>query len=92
MILQHSGERLFIKAKDYNLEGSDLAYTGLEAWQKAAKQVLSGQTHSPLWADVLWNGGIYLWLTGNAKNVAAGIALTTDLLITGQVQQHLASI
>ncbi len=88
VILQHKGERLFLKAKDYDLEGSDVAYPGLEAWQAAAHQVLAGQPGAILWADVIWNGGIYLWLTGVAESVAVGIAQATDLLSTGQVEQY----
>ncbi|NJK72680.1 MAG: hypothetical protein HC926_05315 [Synechococcaceae cyanobacterium SM2_3_60] len=88
VIMQHKGERLFLKAKDYDLEGSDVAYPGLEDWQEAAQQVLAGHSKALLWADVIWNAGVYLWLTGVAESVAVGIAQATDGLITGQVEQY----
>lgn len=88
VIVQHKGDRLFLKAKDYGLEGSDVAYAGFDAWQQAAQQVLAGNSDSMLWSDVVWNGGIYLWLLGVADTVAAGIAQATDLLVAGQVEKH----
>ncbi len=91
-ILNHQGERLLLRARDYDLDGSELSYTGLEAWQAQAQSVLQGDPHSSLWPDVLWSGGCYLWLSGAAPSLDQGIQQAQERLQSGSVAAVLAQL
>lgn len=91
-ILHHNGERLLLKARDYGLEGSDTAFPGLEVWQQQAMGVLQGDPSSPLWPDVLWSGGTFLWLTGSALTLEMGLDHAKSLLQDGSVLSTLTEL
>ncbi|MGF1575209.1 MAG: anthranilate phosphoribosyltransferase family protein [Cyanophyceae cyanobacterium] len=91
-ILNHQGERLLLKARDYNLEGSEAPFPGLEIWREQAQSALKGDAESPLWPDLLWNGGCYLWLCGAVASLDAGIQQAQELLQSGAVVKQLTQL
>ncbi|MEN9231259.1 MAG: anthranilate phosphoribosyltransferase family protein [Thermostichus sp. DG02_5_bins_236] len=85
-ILNHSGERLLLKARDYGLAGPEIPLGSLEDLLRQMRQVLAGEPCA-LTPAALWNGGSYLWLLGHAQSLEDGIQLAQDLLHSGQVME-----
>ncbi|GAB4215312.1 MAG: anthranilate phosphoribosyltransferase family protein [Synechococcales cyanobacterium] len=91
-IVHHRGERCLLKAKDYDLEGTELAWSGPEDWGSQAHAIIRGETHVPLWPEVLWNGGVQLFLNGVTPSIASGLTQTEALITQGQVAQVLTKV
>ena len=53
--------------------------------------VLRGEA-SELLNSVLWNAGFYLWHCGGASDMAAGMKLAQELLVSGAVSDQLDRI
>lgn len=84
-------ERILIHPANYNLSTHDLPLNSFEQAVIEMKAAIAGKA-SLLRDAVLLNGGFYLWHCGVVCDLAAGLALTEELLCQGKVAQKLAEI
>ncbi|XFA73401.1 anthranilate phosphoribosyltransferase family protein [Thermosynechococcaceae cyanobacterium Okahandja] len=82
-----SWQRLRLHPQDYGMASSNVPWLNTAEASMAMQQVLSGEPH-PLTASVIWNSGFYLWQSGKASTLTAGMALSQELLCCGHVKQH----
>lgn len=82
-------ERILLHHQEYSVSNHNPAYTDSLVPDLAA--LVAGQSNN-LMETALWNGGFYLWHCGAAASMAAGMDLSKELLISGQVAQQLAKV
>jgi anthranilate phosphoribosyltransferase len=85
-------ERLVLHARDYGLGAISETPLATEfTYLQALKGTLKGEA-TPLIPVALWNGGFYLWRSGLANSLAAGIDQATALLKSDRLRQHITAI
>jgi len=77
-------ERLILQARDHGLRSPDPELHSLAMWREQALDALQGQ--GPLLESLLWNGGFQLWRSGQAADLAAGLAMAEGLVREGAVE------
>jgi anthranilate phosphoribosyltransferase len=82
-------ERLLLHHQEYGVSNHNPPFTDSLLPDLAA--LVAGQSNS-LTETALWNGGFYLWHCGAAPSMAAGMALSQELLLSGQVAQQLTKV
>lgn len=81
-------ERLLLHPRDYGFEGDDVPLEDETSLGEALLSVLVGKP-SELFKTAQWNAGFYLWQSGAAESLEAGLALAYDLLTQGQAMAKL---
>jgi anthranilate phosphoribosyltransferase len=81
-------ERIFLHHYDYGLSNINPPLLSTPELMADFATVLRGKP-SELLDSVLWNGGFYLWHCGGANDMADGMKLARDLLVSGAVSKQL---
>ena len=84
-------ERIFLHHYDYGLSNINPPLLTTPELMVDLAIVLRGEP-SELLNSVLWNAGFYLWHCGGAGDMAAGMKLAQELLISGAVSGQLDRI
>lgn len=84
-------ERIFLHHYDYGLSNINPPLLTTPELMADLAIVLRGET-SELLNSVLWNAGFYLWHCGAASDMAAGMKLAQELLVSGAVSGQLNRI
>jgi anthranilate phosphoribosyltransferase len=84
-------ERIFLHHYDYGLSNVNPPLVSTPELLTDFASVLRAEP-SDLLDSVLWNAGFYLWHCDGASDMAAGMKLARELLISGAVSHQLASI
>lgn len=84
-------ERIFMHHYDYGLSNINPPLLSTAELIVELATVLRGES-SELLNSVLWNAGFYLWQCGGASDMAAGMKLAQELLISGAVSKKLDQI
>jgi anthranilate phosphoribosyltransferase len=84
-------ERLLLHPRDYSFDGTDVPLEDTPQLIQAMQSVLQG-TSSELARSAIWNGGFYLWRCGVCPDLAAGLAMAKELLISGRAAQKLVEV
>ncbi|MFZ4666739.1 MAG: anthranilate phosphoribosyltransferase family protein [Prochlorotrichaceae cyanobacterium] len=85
-------ERLRLHPDEYSLKEAEIPFKTVEDWSDRVNQLIQTPQEpvlSHLYNCVCWNGGFYLWQSGIAESLEAGIAATIELLKSGQVAHYL---
>jgi anthranilate phosphoribosyltransferase len=90
-ILNHAGKRLLLKARDYDLAGSEIPLGSSDALIQQMRHVLAGEP-CELTPAALWNGGSYLWHLSHAQSLRDGIQLAEELFCSGRVVEKLQQL
>lgn len=77
-------ERLVLQARDHGLRAEEPQLTTLAAWGEQAQAALNGE--GPLMKPLIWNGGFYLWRSGQQPTLEQGLAQAEELLLSGAVK------
>ncbi|MFL0780553.1 MAG: anthranilate phosphoribosyltransferase family protein [Prochlorococcus sp.] len=80
-------ERLILHPRDHDCFGEEPQWTDPEQWRDQALEAL--QNRGALKDALRWNAGAYLWLTGLAENIEAGISKVEQVLRSGAAQTTL---
>jgi anthranilate phosphoribosyltransferase len=86
-----SFERHLLHSRDYKLHGSEIPLPSSDNLGQTMLALLTG-TSNELMAQVLWNGGFYLWQCGKCGAMAEGIELARDLIQSGLAFQKLEQV
>ena len=78
-----SPERVILHPRDHGCFGSDVIWSGEEAWQVMAEAALRGM--GDLARAVVWNAGCYLWFLDPAQELGNCLLRVKDLLRSGAV-------
>ena len=84
-------ERIFLHHYDYGLSNINPPLLTTSELMSDLATVLRGEP-SELLNSVLWNAGFYLWHCGGASDMAAGMKLAEELLVSGAVSGQLEQI
>jgi anthranilate phosphoribosyltransferase len=84
-------ERIFLHHYDYGLSNINPPLLSTPELMADLAIVLRGEL-SELFNSVLWNAGFYLWHCGGASDMAAGMKLAEELLVSGAVSEQLDQI
>ncbi|MBD2101865.1 anthranilate phosphoribosyltransferase family protein [Leptolyngbya sp. FACHB-261] len=84
-------ERLLLTPRDFELAGNDPPLHSPAQVQTDLLAVLAGEA-GPLLDSAAWNGGFYLWQSGLAKDMQAGLTLATSLLSEGHALAKLEEL
>ncbi len=84
-------ERIFLHHYDYGLSNINPPLLSTPELMADFDRVLRAE-HSELLNSVLWNAGFYLWHSGGASDMATGMKLARELLVSGAVRDRLESI
>jgi anthranilate phosphoribosyltransferase len=84
-------ERIFLHHYDYGLSNINPPLVPIPELIANFAVVLAGKP-SELTDSVLWNAGFYLWHSGMAVDMSAGMKLAQELLFSGAVSQQLTKI
>jgi anthranilate phosphoribosyltransferase len=82
----NTAERLILQARDHGLRAEEPALTTLAAWVEAAREALRGS--GPLLKPLLWNGGFYLWRSGQQSSLEDGLAEAERLISCKAVEER----
>ena len=77
-------ERLLLQARDYGLQAADPGLSTLQQWADQALAALRAE--GPLANGLIWNAGFYLWRSGHASHLEAGLSQAESLLRDGRVE------
>ncbi len=77
-------DRLLLHPRDYGFEGQDPSLE--ENFDRLLEQASHGET-TELTRSAIWNGGFYLWRSGDVPNLSDGFQKAQLLLETGQVHR-----
>jgi len=80
-------ERLVLHPRDHGCIGKDVAWSELESWRNQALEAMHNQ--GPLRQALIWNAGIYLWLSELAETIEQGMARAEKALASGASQNML---
>ncbi|CAI8167067.1 MAG: Anthranilate phosphoribosyltransferase [Prochlorococcus marinus str. MIT 9215] len=83
----NSPERLVLHPRDHGCIGKDVSWSELEGWRDQALAAIHNQ--GPLRQALIWNAGIYLWLSELAKTIEQGMAQAEAALESGASQKML---
>lgn len=86
-----SFERLLLHPRDYGFAGVDVPLETLAQLVADLQAVIEGQP-SELMETAIWNGGFYLWQSGQCASLELGLAEARALLLDGQVANQLAEV
>jgi anthranilate phosphoribosyltransferase len=84
-------ERIFLHHYDYGLSNVNPPLLSTPELMAELATVLEGKA-SDLLDSVLWNAGFYLWHCGGASDMAAGMKLAHELLMSGAVTKQLEQV
>ncbi len=90
-ILSEDHHRVLLKARDYQLAGSEVGLESVDYLVEQVHQCLQGHP-SELEPAILWCGGYYLYRLGHTESLAVGIELAQDLLRSGKVLSTLQKL
>ena len=79
-------ERLVLQARDHGLRTDEPQLTTLVDWRVQAEAALHGS--GPLVKPLLWNGGFYLWRSGQQASLERGLAQAEELVLSGAVEDR----
>ena len=88
-------ERLRLHPKEQGIQEAEIPLETATLWGDRVTQLLSHRQAaevSHLYACVRWNAGFYLWQSGVAQSLAAGMTLTAELLESGRVLRFLQQV
>lgn len=74
-------ERKILHPRDHGCHEKDVEWADLETWTEQAENALDNK--GPLCSAMRWNAGAYLWLSGQASDLAAGISSAESLIQSG---------
>ena len=80
-------ERLILHPRDHGCFDQDIEWNNIEQWSKQALEALNNR--GPLSQSLRWNAGTYLWLSGQADNLADGIHQADACLKSGAAKTKL---
>jgi len=80
-------ERLVLHPRDHGCFDQDIEWNNIEQWSKQALEALNNR--GPLSQSLRWNAGTYLWLSGQADNLADGIHQADACLKSGAAKTKL---
>jgi anthranilate phosphoribosyltransferase len=84
-------ERLHLVPREYGFSGYNVSLGTTEELVANIQDVLQGKP-SELMKTAIWNGGFYLWRSGMAADIPAGIVKAEELLTSGAVAQKLQEL
>ncbi len=84
-------ERIFLHHYDYGLSNINPPLRSTPELMSDLATVFRGEP-SDLLDSVLWNAGFYLWHCGGASDMAAGMKLAQELLVSSAVSEQLERI
>ncbi len=84
-------ERIFLHHYDYGLSNINPTLSTTPELMADLATVMRGEP-SELLNSVLWNAGFYLWHCGGASDMAAGMKLAEELLVSGAVSGQLEKV
>ncbi|WP_310482458.1 anthranilate phosphoribosyltransferase family protein [Chamaesiphon sp. VAR_48_metabat_403] len=84
-------ERIFLHHYDYGLSNVNPPLLSTPELMADFESVLRAEPSESL-NSVLWNAGFYLWHCGGASDMAAGMKLARELLVSGAIRDRLESI
>ncbi len=87
---EHKIERLIMHAKEHHCSGKDIAWESLDQWKNYAIEALNGT--GPLKKALLWNAGVYIWLSGMTKSITGGIEQAEECLKSGKAIKTLENL
>ena len=68
---ENGSEKLIIDPQEYGFKSKDLKWTDINTWKDHALKALNNE--GPLKDALCWNAGLYLFLSGVAKDIQAGL-------------------
>ena len=83
-------ERIILKAKDYGFKKNDPEWKNINSWRDDAFKAL--KYDGELIESIIWNGGVYLWLTNNRSTLNEGIEYAYKLVKSGRVEETLINL
>ena len=69
--LQNRTNKLKVDPSDFSCKTSDLKFENLDSWRSDSFHALAGK--GPLYKPLIWNAGVYFWLSGVTKDISSGI-------------------
>lgn len=84
-------ERLLLHPSDYGCNGKEVPFNSTEELVGQTQAVLAGEP-GELMPAAVWNGGFYLWRSGVAESLEAGISEAKRLLAEGHVSRQFDAI
>jgi anthranilate phosphoribosyltransferase len=84
-------ERLHLAPREYGFTTKNVPLVTTEELVKDMQAVIAGKA-GELTQTALWNGGFYLWRSGIAPDIPAGIAKASELLNSGAVASKLQQL
>ncbi len=79
-----------INPHEYLFNAKDVQYENLETWSLHSQKALEG--HGPLYKALIWNAGVYFWLTGITNDISKGIEKAKTSINSGAAQKTLTNL
>jgi len=83
-------KRLILHPRDHDCSGKDLEWTTLAEWRHHALEALENK--GPLKQALLWNAGVYLWLSGISHSLEQGLTKAEACLSSGAAKKTLKQL
>ncbi len=80
--------RLKLNPEEYSLKGKDCDFMNLNKWRSSCFAAIEDGT-GPLYKSLLWNAGIYFWISGLTANISEGIHKAEQAIKSGSVKNTL---
>lgn len=85
-------QRLRLHPQGYGMGSSNVPWPEDTTTATKMMAAVLAAEEQPLTASVIWNSGFYLWQGGKADSLNSGLALSSELLRSGKVSQHLQKL
>ena len=79
--------RKHLDPKKYNLLNKEIIFNNLLEWKNMAYEAIENK--GPLKEALIWNSGVYLWLSGITNDIDEGIQMANYFLSNGIVKEKL---
>ncbi|WNC30453.1 MULTISPECIES: anthranilate phosphoribosyltransferase family protein [unclassified Thermosynechococcus] len=85
-------QRLRLHPQEYGMASSNVPWPADTTTAAKMMAAVLAAEEQPLTTSVIWNSGFYLWQGGKADSLNSGLALSSELLRSGRVAQHLQKL
>ncbi len=76
-----------LSPKEHHCHGKDVAWHNISQWKEDCINTLNGK--GAFQKALIWNAGIYLWLTKSTNSISKGIKKAEESIISGSAQKTL---
>ncbi len=83
-------ERIILHPREHKYSGKDVEWTNLVQWRHDALEAL--RNRGPLQKSLIWNAGVYLWLSGIVNSLGKGLDKAEESLIAGSAMTTLEQL